>query len=114
MMILLSLEHIYGNETSLSFRFIYLGEINNCLDFVLRFLHLLNSSPSSGKATPSSGPTKPSNNSSHRESDRLDFTRRRLLPLMESSLKYISLYRKLVQTGVWIHEDSPNAKSGRL
>lgn len=64
----------------------YDGEINNCLDFVLRFIQLLNSSSTSS----------PPSSSSNRDCDRVAFTRQKLLPLMESSMKYIQLYRKLI------------------
>jgi len=67
----------------------YDGEINNCLDFVLRFIQLLNSSCSS----------------SSRDCDRVAFTRQKLLPLMESSMVYIRLYRKLVQSMLTLNDD---------
>jgi len=87
----------------------YDGDINNCLDFVLRFLQLLNaSSVTPVRDCPSNSGASTASTASNRESDRISFTRLRLLPVMESSMKYIMLYRKLVQTGVWVHEDTPN------
>lgn len=93
--------HIEQTKTSLYAEDAYDGEVNNCFDFVLDFLRSLSLNAGSEQTEEKRTQTEET-----RRKTREMFTKSQLLPAIERAMKYILVYRKLLQTNFWIHDES--------